>query len=49
MNKNELIGYLRTLDEILILELLEITSDDLLDAFMDKVEENLDKIYRQVE
>ena len=45
MDKFELLEVLRGLDEITLLELLEITSEELVDKFMDKIEDNLDKIY----
>lgn len=46
MKLYELIEKLRSLDEVSILELLEITTDDLLDAFSDRVEDNQNRIYR---
>lgn len=45
MNKPELIEELRKTDEITLLEVLEITSEDLLDRFMDRVDDNMDKLY----
>ena len=45
MDKFEVLEVLRGLDEITLLELLEITSEELVDKFMDKIEDNLDKIY----
>ena len=48
MNKLELIEVCRRLDEITLLELLEITSDDLVDAFIDKIEDNLSRIYAKI-
>ena len=48
VNKVELIEKLRTLDEITLLEALEITSDDIVDAFLDKINEKLDYLYKQV-
>lgn len=44
MNKAQLIEELRKIDEITLLELLEITSEDLVDAFLDKIEENQSKL-----
>lgn len=44
MNKIELIEELRKVDEITLLEVLDITSDDLVDAFLDKIAENQGKI-----
>lgn len=40
----ELLEELRNLPEIDLLELLEINSDDLLDAFRDKIEQKEDDI-----
>jgi hypothetical protein len=37
MNKVELLEELRKLDEITLLELLEINSTDLVDAFLEKI------------
>ena len=44
MNKIELIESLRLLDEITLMELLNLTSDDLVDAFLDKITENQGKL-----
>jgi hypothetical protein len=46
MNKIELLEELRKTDEISLLEVLEITSEDILDRFMDRVDENLGKLYQ---
>lgn len=46
---SELIEELRKIDEITLLELLEISSEDLIDAFLDRVRENKDKLYKYVE
>jgi hypothetical protein len=45
MDKSELLQKLRKLDETSLLELLEINSDDLVDAFLDKIDDNLDRLY----
>ena len=45
MNKFELLTYLRTLDEVTLLEVLELTSDQLVDAFLDQIEDNVEKLY----
>ena len=34
-------------DEITLLELLEETSEDLIDAFIDKVDDHIDKLYEK--
>lgn len=39
---------LRKVDEIALLELLQLTSDDLVDAFADKVEEYEGRIRREL-
>lgn len=44
MNKTELIEELRKIDEVSLLELLGITSDDIVDAFLDKIAENQGKL-----
>ena len=49
MNKLELLEELRKTDEISLLEALEITSEDIVDRFMDKIEDNIDKLYQFVE
>ncbi len=48
MNKIELIEELRKIDEITLLELLEITSEDLVDMFLDKITENQGKLLQFV-
>lgn len=47
MDKQELLEVLRTTEETILLELLEITSDELVDRFLDKVEDNLDRLYEK--
>lgn len=39
MDKAELLEKLRKLDEVLLLELLDVKSEDIIDAFLDKIEE----------
>jgi hypothetical protein len=41
---SELIDELRKIDEITLLELLNVTSDDLIDAFLDRIQDNEDKL-----
>lgn len=48
-SKLELLKKLRKLDEVLLMELLEITSEDLVDAFLDKIDDRLSYIYDQLE
>lgn len=49
MNKIELIEHLRQLDEITLLELLDINAEELVDAFLDKVDERQEYLYGQFE
>lgn len=46
MNFPEVLDQLKHEDELTLLELLEITSEDLVDAFVDRIEENIGKVYR---
>jgi len=48
MNKIELLDELKKLDEITLLELLEITSEDLVDAFLEKINDKIEYLYSQV-
>lgn len=45
----ELIERLKQEDEVTVLELLEINSDELVDAFLDKLEEKQDYVTAQLE
>lgn len=45
---NELIERLREVEETALLELLEINSVDLVDAFLDKIDENKERLYKYV-
>jgi len=47
MDKFELLDALRRLDEITLMELLEVTSDDLVDRFLDRIEDDIDKFYEK--
>lgn len=48
MDYQELIERLKSVDEITLLELLELTSEDLVDAFTDRINEQLTKVYKAV-
>lgn len=48
-SKLELLQKLKKLDEVLLMELLEITSEELVDAFLDKIDDKLSYIYAQLE
>jgi hypothetical protein len=48
MDYLELLEELKQIDELTLLELLEISSEDLVDMFSDKINENLDRIYRKL-
>jgi len=45
---SHVLDQLRSLDEVTLMELLEITSEDLVDAFIDRIEDNLSFIYTQL-
>lgn len=49
MNKDQLLQKLRNIDEVLLLELLDVKSDDLVDAFYDKIVERYSYIEAQLE
>ncbi len=46
---SHVLDQLRSLDEVTLMELLEITSEDLVDAFLDRIEDNLSFIYSQLD
>lgn len=46
MNKIELIEELRLIDEVTLLELLQIDTQDLIDMFRDRIEENQGKLIK---
>lgn len=46
---DELIEKLSVLDEVDIIELLDLTSSDILDRFEDVVEDNYDKLIKEIE
>ena len=46
MDKQELLDRLRNEDEVTLLELLEVTSDQLVDKFLDEIDENIGRIAR---
>ena len=48
MSKATLLARLRKLDEVTLLELLEINSDMLVDAFLDIIEEKESWLYEKV-
>jgi hypothetical protein len=48
MNRAELIEILKGTDEVLLLELLEVNSTDLVDAFIDKIIEHEERIRRNL-
>lgn len=49
MNRIELIQKLRSVEETLLLELLEITSDEIVDRFIDKIVDNELRIRKEIE
>lgn len=48
MIPSELVDDLRKLDEITLLEWLEITSVDLVDAFTDRIEDRIAEVYQKL-
>lgn len=46
MTYDELLEKLKLVDELSLLELLELTSDDLVEQFSNKINENLDRVHR---
>jgi arsenate reductase-like glutaredoxin family protein len=49
VDKYELIEYLRNLNEVALVELLNLTSTDIVDAFLDKIDERKEYIYKSIE
>jgi hypothetical protein len=47
MNKQKLLETLRKTEETLLVELLELTSTDIVDKFLDTIEDKLDYLYDQ--
>lgn len=45
----ELCNDLKKFDETTLLELLNINSEDLVDMFQDKIEENLDRLLKETD
>lgn len=48
MNKIELLDELRKVDEVTLLELLGVCSDDLVDAFLDRIAENEGRLLQYI-
>lgn len=44
-----LLAKLRNLDELELIELLKLSSDDIVDAFLDRIEEMEDELYEKTE
>lgn len=44
MNNKELIEALRNIDEVVLLELLGVNSDEIVDAFLDLIEDDADRL-----
>ena len=45
----ELVEWLKTLDEVTILELLDLTAEDIVDRFEDRIEENFSRLEAEKE
>lgn len=48
MNQLELLKKLRNLDELSLVEVLGVTSDDIVDAFLDRISEKEEELEEQV-
>lgn len=46
MNRIELIEELQQVDEVALLELLDISTQDLIDAFLDRIADNQSKLIK---
>jgi hypothetical protein len=44
----ELCEDLKKLDEITLMELLNLTSEEIVDAFQDKIEDNFDRLSKEI-
>jgi len=44
----ELLDKLKHVDEVMLMELLEITSEDMVEKFSDKINENLERLYKHL-
>lgn len=49
MDKAELLEQLKQIDEVLLLELLELTSEDIVDAFLDRIIERETYIRHEID
>lgn len=49
MDKYELLEKLRHLDEVTLLELLEVTSEEIVDRFLDRIIEKNDYIRKELQ
>jgi nucleoid DNA-binding protein len=49
MTKNQLISKLRDTEETLLVELLNLTSEEIVDAFLDRIDERSVYLYGQFE
>lgn len=49
MTKTELILKLRNEEETLLIDLLNLTSTEIVDAFLDRIDERLGYLYKQYE
>lgn len=46
MLTQEVLEHLKEIDEVSLMELLELTSEEIVDRFSDKIEDNLNRIYK---
>lgn len=47
MNRSELLEQLRELDEITLIELLGISSEEIVDAFLEQIEDNEERLIKK--
>jgi len=49
MTKTDLLEKLRAIDELTLIDLLGVTSDEIVDAFLDLIEQRTEYLVKQVE
>ena len=49
MTKHDVIERLLKLDELTVLELLDISTEDIIDAFLDKIDERSEFLHKSLE
>lgn len=49
MTLEEIVERMRRFDEVYLMEILNISSDDLIEAFRDRIEEHIEKLKKEVD